>query len=74
MSVKWSFTEKQKEKLKATAEKLSIPVTVVDTLEEAVPKAYAASRKVKLYCFTSVCKVGINSLTLKYVVIVSLKQ
>ena len=44
-----------KEKLKATAEKLSIPVTVVETLEEAVPKAYAASRKSEIVLLSPAC-------------------
>ena len=44
-----------KEKLKATAEKLSIPVTVVETLEEAVPKAYAASREGEIVLLSPAC-------------------
>ena len=44
-----------KEKLRATAEKLSIPVTVVETLEEAVPKAYAASREGEIVLLSPAC-------------------
>ena len=44
-----------KQKLKATAEKLSIPVTVVETLEEAVPKAYAASREGEIVLLSPAC-------------------
>ena len=44
-----------KEKLKATAEKLSIPVTVVETLEEAVSKAYAASREGEIVLLSPAC-------------------
>ena len=40
---------------KATAEKLSIPVTVVETLEEAVPKAYAASREGEIVLLSPAC-------------------
>ena len=44
-----------KEKLKATAEKLSIPVTVVHTLEEAVPKAYQVSQEGEIILLSPAC-------------------
>ena len=63
-----------KEKLKATAEKLSIPVTVVETLEEAVPKPMQQVVRVEIVHFHQHAQVGINLLTSKCAAIVSLKQ